>query len=121
MFRTLAVLLLIAAPATAGEVAECQRLAPKYHAATEVRLWDATRIDLLSDQYAIEVDYAPKWAEAIGQALYYASQRRLAGHDQRPAIILLTRPGRNEARYIYRCQVVCAQHGITLFIEPASE
>jgi len=30
------------------------------------------RIDCLTDQYAIEVDFASKWAEAIGQALYYS-------------------------------------------------
>lgn len=30
------------------------------------------RCDILTDKYAIEVDRAPKWHEAIGQAVHYA-------------------------------------------------
>lgn len=40
----------------------------------EYRLPDRTRVDCLTTMYAIEFDFAPKWAEAIGQSLYYASQ-----------------------------------------------
>ena len=32
------------------------------------------RADCLSDEHAIEVDRSGKWAESIGQALYYAQQ-----------------------------------------------
>ena len=37
----------------------------------EVRLSDRTRVDCLTDQYAIEYDFTNKWYEAIGQALHY--------------------------------------------------
>ena len=37
----------------------------------EVVLKDRTRIDCLTDKYAIEVDFANKWAESIGQSLHY--------------------------------------------------
>ena len=37
---------------------------------TEVVLKDRTRIDCLTDKYAIEVDFANKWAESIGQSLH---------------------------------------------------
>jgi len=40
----------------------------------EVVLPDRTRCDCLTDDYAIEVDFAEKWAEAIGQSLYYSFQ-----------------------------------------------
>lgn len=40
----------------------------------EVVAPDGTRCDILTDEYAIEVDFANKWAEAIGQALNYAIQ-----------------------------------------------
>ena len=30
------------------------------------------RIDILNDEYAIEVDFAKKWKEAIGQSIWYA-------------------------------------------------
>ena len=41
---------------------------------TEVTLPDGTRCDILTDTHAIEVDFADKWAEAIGQSLNYAIQ-----------------------------------------------
>lgn len=36
-------------------------------------LEDRTRIDCLTDKYAIEYDYGKKWAEALGQSLHYAA------------------------------------------------
>ena len=103
---------LIAAIAPLDEVAIVAALAEKYQAVAEVRLWDSTRVDLLSDKYAIEADFAPKWAEAIGQSLYYATVT-----NREPAIILLVRDIRAEQKYIYRCQTICAKYKITLFIE----
>ena len=38
----------------------------------EYELPDKTRIDCLTDTYAIEFDFANKWAESIGQSLYYS-------------------------------------------------
>lgn len=32
------------------------------------------RVDILTDELAIEVDWAPKWKESIGQALWYGLQ-----------------------------------------------
>jgi hypothetical protein len=43
-----------------------------------------TEADCLSDEFAIEVDKSKKWAEAIGQALHYASEL-----NRKPAIILV--------------------------------
>lgn len=80
-----------------------------------MRLWDLTRADLMNDVYAIEVDWAHKWAEGIGQALYYA-----AVSDRKPAVLLLVkgnpRKGANPF-HIYRAQTVCARHGIKLYLE----
>jgi len=95
-----------------GEREEVGRLAPKYEAETEVVLFDRTRVDLLNDEYAIEVDWAPKWAEAIGQSLYYATVT-----GRKPAIILLTK-GLDDRRFVYRCLVVCARTNIRLYLEP---
>lgn len=50
----------------------------------EHRLSSGGRVDCLDSEYAIEVDYADKWAEAIGQSLYYA-----ASTQRKPAVILL--------------------------------
>jgi hypothetical protein len=38
----------------------------------EVTLIDRTRVDCLTEDYAIEFDFARKWAEAPIQALHYA-------------------------------------------------
>ena len=40
----------------------------------EVVLPDRTRADCLTETHAIEFDFGDKWAEAIGQSLYYAIQ-----------------------------------------------
>ena len=51
---------------------------------TEVRLLDRTRCDCLTEKYAIEFDFANKWAEALGQALHYG---RMTGRT--PGIVLI--------------------------------
>ena len=38
----------------------------------EFVLWDNTRVDCLTKDYAIEFDFANKWAEGVGQSLYYS-------------------------------------------------
>jgi len=40
----------------------------------EVTLADRTRCDCLTSTHAIEFDFGDKWAEAIGQSLYYSIQ-----------------------------------------------
>jgi hypothetical protein len=62
----------------------------------EVTLPDRTRVDLLTPDYAIEVDRARKWAQAVGQSLHYARMT-----DRRPAIVLLSR-AEDGGRYFRR-------------------
>ena len=38
----------------------------------EYRLPDKSRIDVLTDEHAIELDWLHKWHEGVGQALHYA-------------------------------------------------
>ena len=51
----------------------------------EYQLPDRTRVDCLTDEYAIEFDYAKKWAESIGQSLYYS---KMTGKKPAVAIII---------------------------------
>lgn len=54
----------------------------------EYVLPDRTRCDCLTATHAIEFDFGPKWAEAIGQALYYSLQTgKRAG-----IVLILERP-----------------------------
>lgn len=99
-----------------GEVETCRELAVDLSRqrgekfVTEHRLWDGTRVDLLSDTWAVEVDYAGKWAECIGQALYYG---QVSG--RKPVCLLLVNlPA--DGHFVYRCQTVCHNHGIELWV-----
>jgi len=103
---------ILAATCGGTEAEEVERLAPKYEAETEVRLWDGTRCDMMTATHAIEVDWASKWAEAIGQALYYADVT-----GKKPGVILLVKDPREEARFIYRLQTVCVKRDIRFWIE----
>ena len=68
---------------------------------SEVTMPDgATRCDCLTSQHAIEFDFGPKWAEAIGQSLYYALQTgKRAG-----IVLILKKPV--ERRYWIRLNTV---------------
>ena len=83
----------------------CERLG----GVTEYRLSDRTRVDCLSGTYAVEVDFAPKWAEGIGQALFYAQMTGRA-----PAVALIA--GKKDGRYIRRLDTVAKKYGIETFI-----
>ena len=67
----------------------------------EKRMGDGTRVDILTDDLAIEVDFAKKWYEAIGQACHYAN---LTG--KKPAIILIVRE-QSQEKYIRAAARVC--------------
>jgi hypothetical protein len=76
-------LFLIAGPAFADRLPEKYYQAEWCEAAggvQEYTLPDRTRCDCLTENHAVEMDFGRKWAEAIGQALYYsASTGRRAG------------------------------------------
>lgn len=80
MRTVLFVLLLVLFPLTAQ--AEHKRLEKEYQTdwctaargEAEVHLEDGTRADCVTRTHAIEFDFGPKWAESIGQALYYSMQ-----------------------------------------------
>ena len=73
----------------------------------EVRLADRTRVDILTEDYAIEVDFATKWAEAIGQALHYA---RMTG--RKPGVIIIIRDAAKDIQHASRCAYLAGQHGM---------
>ena len=66
----------------------------------EHRLEDRTRIDCLTDTKAIEHDFAPKWAECAGQAIYYAQRM-----DLKPVCALIGTE-KQFKRYIPRIEVI---------------
>lgn len=83
----------------------CQELGGKI----EYVLPDKTRVDCLTNEYAIEVDFAKKWAEAIGQSLYYA---QITG--KKPAIGFIVEDG--DDRYIKRVKTVSEKFEIKIIL-----
>jgi hypothetical protein len=68
---------------------------PHWGGQIEYVLEDRTRVDCLTDTHAIEFDWCKKWAEAIGQSLYYSKMTGKA-----PSVVLICSPG--EKRFINR-------------------
>ena len=122
MMKTWIAVLLILLPAVAS--AAHLRYEREYQAEwcsavggeTEHRLPDGTRVDCLTDVYAIEFDFASKWAESIGQSLYYGICT-----DRKPDVVLILEK-ESDARYLPRIETVAEEHGITVWITgPAAE
>ncbi|MBE7703089.1 MAG: hypothetical protein E7Z89_03450 [Cyanobacteria bacterium SIG28] len=74
----------------------------------EAVLWDMTRVDCLAKDYAIEFDFAKKWAESIGQSLYYS---KLTGKKPAVALILTSL---NDYKYVKRIERL--DNGIKVFL-----
>jgi len=77
----------------------------------EQSLLDRSRVDCLTDEYAIEVDFARKWAEGAGQALYYALMT-----DKKPAVGLIVRDSDKDRRRVKRFERLAKKYAIKLYI-----
>ena len=85
------------------QVAWCNKM----HGTMEVILDDKTRVDCLTDQYAVEVDFAPKWAEGIGQALFYGLKTGM-----RPGVLLIMEKD-SDQRYLNRLILLAEKYNIS--------
>ena len=75
----------------------------------EVILEDNSRVDCLTSVEAVEVDFARKWAESIGQSLLYA---RLTG--KAPAVLLIVDD--KSAKYLARFHNATQNIPIKLYV-----
>lgn len=76
----------------------------------EFVLPDRARVDCLTRTHAVEVDFARKWAEAVGQALYYSIET-----GKSPGILLIMEDEGDE-RYLKRLMAVTDAAGITVWV-----
>ena len=83
---------------------------------TEFILPDKARVDCVTATHAIEFDFASKWAESIGQALYYAEILQ-----KEPGIVLIIENGKKDQKYIERVQTVAQKRNIKLWLMYPSE
>jgi len=79
----------------AGEVKWAKHIARKLDTIKkpDYTLFDKSRVDLLTTKEAIEVDWAHKWTEAIGQSKHYSVHT-----DDRQPVVLLLIPDSSDVR-----------------------
>ena len=82
--------------------------AKKYSGQTEVVLPDGTRCDIVTEAHAIEVDFADKWAEAIGQSLSYSFQL-----NKKAGILLILESPKDE-RHLIRVQSIIQHYRLPI-------
>lgn len=81
----------------------------------EYKLDDKARVDCLTNEYAVEFDFATKWAESIGQALYYGIKT-----NKKPAVVLIME-NKNDEVYLKRLNTVCNPLNIAVFTMDSKE
>ena len=85
------------------------KLCNKLNGVIEYKIKDV-RIDCLTDDYAIESDFSKKWAESIGQSLYYA---HLTG--KKPAIHIILKD-KND-KHLHKLLKMEKLYDIKIFID----
>lgn len=115
MFKVLALLFIITFSLSAKhlhkEKVYQEYFCNKFGGRTEYILPDKTRVDCLLKEHAIEVDFAQKWAESIGQSLYYANQT-----SRKPAVLLIIEDIEKDQKYLKRLENVSKKHHIDIWI-----
>ena len=77
------------------------KIAKQVHGQREVILDDRTRIDIVTDTEVIEVEFAHKFYEAIGQSAHYCVK------SGKKPVIWLIKESANDQKYIDRCKNLC--------------
>jgi len=82
----------------------------KWNGTPEYTLDDGARVDCLTDQYAVEFDFSNKWAEAVGQSLYYSMK------TGKKAGIVLIMNGNNSQAHLERLKEVIRHYRLDVKI-----
>jgi hypothetical protein len=83
----------------------------------EVVLEDRTRVDCLTNTHAIEIEFANKWKEAIGQSLHYSLMT-----SRKAGIVLIMRKPTDQ-KYMESLESVINKNNllIDIWLIPASK
>ena len=79
----------------------------------EYRLNDGARVDCLLPDMAVEFDFAFKWAECIGQAMYYGKKT-----NRTPACVLIMENEKKDKKYLNRLQYATDKNFVIKTITP---
>ena len=87
----------------------------KYGGIIEYQNDDYTRVDVLTNTHAIEFDFAKKWAESVGQALYYQYKT-----GKRAKVILIIENHKKDFIYYNRVKDLSKIHDFDIeYVTPA--
>ena len=86
----------ISAQAKSGKWHEADFVDAHCKGKIEYVLADKTRVDCLTDTHAIEYDWGRKWAESLGQALFYSAMT-----GKKAGIVLIVNP-KSKERFLKR-------------------
>jgi len=75
----------------------------------EYVLDDNSRVDCLLPEYAIEFDFADKWAEGVGQSLYYGLKTK-----RKPGIVLIMENNSDEI-HLKKIELLSQKYGIKIW------
>lgn len=75
----------------------------------EYKLPDAARVDCLTTDLAVEFDFADKWAECVGQAIYYGKMTNRQG-----ACVLIMENGEKDIKYLKRLRRAAYRKGVNV-------
>lgn len=75
----------------------------------EYVLSDKARVDCLLPDLAVEFDFANKWAECIGQAIYYGKMT-----DRQAACVLIMENGEKDLKYLKRLRRAAYRKGVNM-------
>lgn len=75
------------------------------------RLEDGTEVDCLTDEVAYEVDFGRKWAEGLGQAMFYAAMT-----NRRAGVVLILH-NEKERRFAWRVRLAAGYYGVQLEVK----
>ena len=87
-----------------------------HNGSMEVVLPDKARVDCVTNTHAIEFDFAKKWGESIGQALYYAAVLK-----KQAGIVLILENGVKDEKYLNRVNEVAKLYNISVWTMTSSE
>lgn len=90
----------------ASERSYAERIAEKMGGRLEVGV-QSGRVDILNETHAIEVEFARKWKNSIGQALWYGLQT-----GKIPGIVLVLENHRKDYKYTVQLQSTLAAFGL---------
>jgi len=85
----------------------CKKLGGKM----EVKLKDGSRVDCLTAHYAIEVDFANKSYEGIGQALYYSIET-----GKKPGVCMISENPSKDRRNLNKLLTVAKKYDIAVWV-----